>query len=118
MKHGNNGTQTVTIPKPTNSSPESAPSSTAPPQKSEPVGWWSARSRNYSWQSPKERWFDFPLKRKAEVEKFKTAHETIETPKRLAEAEAESHYRTPETTGRHCGKAQGQFLRSEDNGRL
>ena len=109
MKHGNNGTQTVTIPKPTNSSPNPAPSSTAPPQKSEPVAMVVGSVEELLLAVSQGKVVRLSAEAKAEVEKFKTAHETIETPKRLAEAEAEATAELPKLLEGIAGKHKVNF---------
>jgi hypothetical protein len=109
MKHGNNGNQTVTIPKPQNSSPNPAPSSTATPQKSEPVAMVVGSVEELLQAVSQGKVVRLSAEAKAEVEKFKTAHETIETPKRLAEAEAEATAELPKLLEGIAGKHKVNF---------
>ena len=97
MKHGN---QTITIPKSQNPSPNPASTTTAPPPRVEPIAMVVGSVEELLKAVSEGKVVRLSAEAKAEVEKFKTAHETLETPKRLAAAEAEATTELPKLTER------------------
>ena len=109
MKHGNNGNQTLTIPKPQNLSPIPASTSPITPPKAEPVAMVVGSVEELLKAVSEGKVVRLSADAKAEVEKFKIAHETIEAPKRLAAAEAEATTELPKLLEGIAGKHKVNF---------
>ncbi len=109
MKHGNNGNQTLTIPKPQNLSPNPASTTNAPPPRVEPTAMVVGSVEELLKAVSEGKVVRLSADAKAEVEKFKTAHETIEAPKRLAAAEAEATNELPKLLAGIAGKHKVNF---------
>ena len=109
MKHGNNGNQTLTIPKPQNLSPKPASTTTALPPRVEPVAMVVGSVEELLKAVSEGKVVRLSADAKAEVEKFKIAHETLETPKRLAAAEAEATTELPKLLAGIAGKHKVNF---------
>jgi len=101
MKHGN---QSATAPKPQNQ-----PQDTSTSQKTEPVAMVVGSVEELLAAVAQGKVVRLSAEAKAEVEKFKTANETIETPKRLAEAEAEATAELPKLLESIAGKHKVNF---------
>jgi hypothetical protein len=109
MKHGNNGNQTVTIPKPQNLSPIPASTASITPPKAEPVAMVVGSVEELLKAVSEGKMVRLSADAKAEVEKFKIAHETIEAPKRLAAAEVEATTELPKLLAGIAGKHKVNF---------
>ena len=109
MKHGNNGNQTLTIPKPQNLSPIPASTASITPPKAEPVAMVVGSVEELLKAVSEGKVVRLSADAKAEVEKFKIAHETIEAPKRLAAAEAEATTELPKLLEGIAGKHKVNF---------
>jgi hypothetical protein len=109
MKHGNNGNQTVTIPKPQNLSPIPASTASITPPKAEPVAMVVGSVEELLKAVSEGKVVRLSADAKAEVEKFKIAHETIEAPKRLAAAEVEATTELPKLLAGIAGKHKVNF---------
>ena len=109
MKHGNNGNQTLTIPRPQNPSPSPASTTAAPPPRIEPVAMVVGSVEELLKAVSEGKVVRLSAEAKAEVEKFKTANETLESPKRLAAAEAEATTELPKLLAGIAGKHKVNF---------
>jgi len=109
MKHGNNGNQTLTIPKPQNPSPSPDSTTAAPPPRVEPVAMVVGSVEELLKAVSEGKWCAFPLKRKQKWRSSKTANETLESPKRLAAAEAEATAELPKLLAGIAGKHKVNF---------
>jgi len=106
MKHGN---QTLTMPKPQYLPPKPASTITAPPPKVEPVAMVVGSVEELLKAVSEGKVVQLSQEAKAEVEKFKTAHEVLEAPKRLAAAEAEATSELPKLLEGIAGKRKVNF---------
>ena len=95
MKHGNNGSQAVTIPNPTILLAKPAPIAPPAPPKVEPPAIVVGSVEELLKAVSEGKVVRLSAEAKAEVEKFKTTHDNLETPKRLAEAEEEATAELP-----------------------
>jgi hypothetical protein len=112
MKHGNNGNngnQSLTLPRPQNqtTNPVSTTIVTAP--KAEPVAMIVSTVEELLRAVAEGKVVRLSAEAKAEVENFKTAHETLESPKRLAAAEAEALSELPKLLEGIAGKYKVNF---------
>ena len=95
MKHGNNGSQPVTIPNPTILLAKPAPIAAPPPPKVEPPAMVVGSVEELLKAVSEGKVVRLSAEAKAEVEKFKTTHDNLETPKRLVVAEEEATAELP-----------------------
>jgi hypothetical protein len=112
MKHGNNGNngnQTLTIPRPQNASTNPASTTIVAAPKAEPVAMIVGSVEELLQAVAEGKVVRLSAEAKAEVEKFKTAHETLESPKRLAAAEAEATTELPKLLEGIAGKYKVNF---------
>ena len=109
MKHGNNGNQTVTIPNPQILLAKPAPITIVPPLKVEPPAMVVGSVEDLLKAVSEGKVVRLSAEAKAEVEKFKTTHDNLETPKRLAEAEEEATTELPKLLASIAGKHKVNF---------
>ena len=109
MKHGNNGNQTVTIPNPQILLAKPNPITTAPPPKVETPAMVVGSVEELLKAVSEGKVVRLSAEAKAEVEKFKTTHDNLETPKRLAEAEEEARTELPKLLASIAGKHKVSF---------
>ena len=109
MKHGNNGNQTVTIPNPQILLAKPAPITAAPPPMVEPPAMVVGSVEELLRAVSEGKVVRLSAEAKAEVEKFKTTHDNLEIPKRLAEAEEEATTELPKLLASIAGKHKVNF---------
>ena len=90
MKHGNNGNQTVTMPNPQILLAKPAPITISRLRRSEAPAMVVGSVEELLKAVSEGKVVRLSAEAKAEVEKFKTTHDNLEIPKRLAEAEEEA----------------------------
>jgi hypothetical protein len=109
MKHGNNGNQTVVMPNPQILLAKPNPITIVPPPKVEPPAMVVGSVEELLKAVSEGKVVRLSAEAKAEVEKFKTTHDNLETPKRLAEAEEEATTELPKLLANIAGKHKVNF---------
>ena len=109
MKHGNNGNQTITIPNPQTIVAKPAPITINPSPSPEAPAMVVGSVEELLKAVAEGKVVRLSAEAKAEVEKFKTTHDNLEIPKRLAEAEEEATTELPKLLASIAGKHKVNF---------
>ena len=109
MKHGNNGNQTITIPNPQTILAKPAPVTINPSPSAEAPAMVVGSVEELLKAVAEGKVVRLSAEAKAEVEKFKTTHDNLEIPKRLAEAEEEATTELPKLLASIAGKHKVNF---------
>jgi hypothetical protein len=109
MKHGNNGNQTITIPNPQTIVAKPAPVTINPSPSPEAPAMVVGSVEELLKAVAEGKVVRLSAEAKAEVEKFKTTHDNLEIPKRLAEAEEEATTELPKLLASIAGKHKVNF---------